>query len=80
MAPGLISLSFGDERTVLVRLRGSDGRERFLSMLRLDGLDAMAHDGWQILREVVGGAPTTATAASPPTAARVLSFGESALS
>ena len=24
-------------------------------MLRLDGLDAMAHDGWQILREVVGG-------------------------
>ena len=43
----------------LVKLLGADGRERYLSMLRLDGLDAMAHDGWQIVRELIGGPPAT---------------------
>ena len=68
--PALLSLAFADERTALVRLLGADGRERFLSMLRLDG--AMMHDGWQIVREVVGSplaaAPTTPAADDAPLA------------
>ena len=35
--PAMLSLYFGDDRTALVKTLGSDGRERFLSMLRLDG-------------------------------------------
>lgn len=62
--PALLSLHFGDERTALVKLLGADGRERYLSMLRIDGLDAMAHDGWQIVREVVGGPPAAASTAA----------------
>ena len=53
--PALLALTVRDERTALVKLLGADGRERYLQMLRLDGIDAMAHDGWQIVREVVGG-------------------------
>ena len=63
-APSLLSMSFGDERTALVKLLGADGKERYLSMLRLDALDALAHDGWQILRELVGGSTNAANAAA----------------
>lgn len=36
--PAVLSLSFGDDRTALVKALGADGKERFLSMLRLDGV------------------------------------------
>ena len=55
--PSLLSIAFGDERSALVRLLGADNRERFLSMLRTDGLESLRHDGWQIMREVVGNEP-----------------------
>ena len=75
-------MSFGDERTALVKLLGADGNERYLSMVRLDDLDAMAHDGWQILRELVGGpsaaAASDTAAASPPRASGEAS-GEEAM-
>jgi hypothetical protein len=35
--PAVLSFSFGDDRTALVKALGADGKERFLSMLRLDG-------------------------------------------
>lgn len=50
--PSLLSLRFSDSRTALARVLGADGRERFLSCLRLD--EASAHDGWQIVCELVG--------------------------
>lgn len=62
--PALLSLQFGDERCALVKLLGSDGRERYLSLLRLDSLDSLAHDGWQIVRELVCSARTPVTASS----------------
>jgi hypothetical protein len=65
-APALLSMAFGDERTALVKVLGSDGRERFMSLLRVDDLDAMTHDGWQIVREVVG--PSSAEVVGGPLA------------
>ena len=55
--PSLLSVNLSDDRTALVKLQGSDGLQRYLSLLRLsDPLQPTkpaAHDGWQILREVV---------------------------
>jgi hypothetical protein len=56
--PSLSFLIFSDDRTALAKLLGVDGRERFVSLLRLDdsGNPRPINDGWLIVREVVGNA------------------------
>lgn len=49
--PRLLSLSFSDDRTALVKLRTAEGNVRYLSILRLDE-NTLMNDGWIILREV----------------------------
>ena len=57
--PSLLSLVMSDDRTALAKIQGADGLQRYLSVLRLDDDPSVhpakpaAHDGWQILREVV---------------------------
>jgi hypothetical protein len=60
----LVSLSVSDERTALAKMIGVDGRQRYVSMLRLDppeeakqmGMSPMvANDGWHIVRELIAG-------------------------
>ena len=64
--PKLLSTSFSDDRTALVKLQGSDGRLRYISLLRLDPPDPTdgrhhhhhphnqaSNDGWIIVREVL---------------------------
>jgi hypothetical protein len=62
--PRLFSLSFSDDRTALVKLEGTDGLPRFLSLLRLDPDDhhsKPANDGWLIVREIIGVNASTST-------------------
>ena len=55
-APCLLWVSFSDDRTALAKIQGNDGYQRYVSMLRLDSkTNAPTIDGWQILREVIGG-------------------------
>lgn len=64
--PKLLSTLFSDDRTALVKLQGSDGRLRYVSLLRLDPPDPTdgqhhqhhhhnqaSNDGWTIVREVL---------------------------
>eukprot|EP00931_Biecheleriopsis_adriatica_P089138 TRINITY_DN63314_c0_g1_i1.p1 TRINITY_DN63314_c0_g1~~TRINITY_DN63314_c0_g1_i1.p1 ORF type:complete len:347 (+),score=58.92 TRINITY_DN63314_c0_g1_i1:31-1041(+) len=59
--PSLLSLSFADTRNCLAHVKRMDGRESFLSLLQLDPTQKLSavHDGWQIVREVVGRASGT---------------------
>jgi hypothetical protein len=56
-APSLVWLSLSDDRTVLAKIQGMDGFQRYVSMLRLDSIEnnTPTIDGWHILREVIGG-------------------------
>ena len=61
--PRLEWLSLSDDRTALAKIQGMDGTWQYVSMLRLDspnddssfGGMVAPHDGWQIVRQVVGG-------------------------
>lgn len=69
--PQLDFLNFSDDRTALAKLRGADGKQRYVSMLRLDPSSPSAdnsknahhavhvNDGWCIVREVVEGNNST---------------------
>jgi hypothetical protein len=62
-SPRILSLTMSDDRTALVKVVGTDGRFRYLSLLRLDPSPdhhvqtmtggMVPHDGWIILRELV---------------------------
>lgn len=55
-APCLLWVSLSDDRTALAKIQGMDGHQRYVSMLRLDSkTNTPTIDGWQILREVIGG-------------------------
>jgi hypothetical protein len=67
-SPSLLTLSFSDERTALAKIQGMDGRHRYISLLRLDPdphvvmhSGMQPNDGWHILREVIGGTPSSST-------------------
>lgn len=70
--PNLEFLNFSDDRTALVKLRGADGKQRYVSVLRLDPSShdnssenarpsMHINDGWCIVREVVQSNCDTAT-------------------
>ena len=63
MAPRLHALHFSDHRTALVKITGSDGMVRYLSLLQLDEHTSVM-DGWKIVRQVQVPATSSALAAS----------------
>jgi hypothetical protein len=54
--PSLLSISMSDNRTALAKIVGSDGLQRYLSLLKLD--EFKPNDGWIIVREVVSASGT----------------------
>jgi hypothetical protein len=56
--PSLLWLQFSDARTALIKLLGTDGLPRYLSLLQLDE-HKPHHDGWRIVRELVSSPPAT---------------------